>query len=163
MNTLFDDEIYSFDTSAFFAAFHERYPIDYFPTLWGMVKKLIQSNRLKMSQVIYEETVKDSEVKKWFNQNQLKRFLHVSIDESIQARVREILSEFPRLIDTRRQKSGGDPWCIALALITDHGIVVTEEKPTDSVKRPHIPDVCLHFNIEWINLVELIKRENWII
>ena len=36
MNTLFnqDQVIYSLDTSALIAAFHERYPIANFPTLW---------------------------------------------------------------------------------------------------------------------------------
>lgn len=52
MNSLFnhDQSIYSIDTSALIAAFHERYPIENFPSLWRKIETLIKNGRLKMSQ-----------------------------------------------------------------------------------------------------------------
>ena len=154
--------IYSIDTSSTIAAFHEHYPIQFFPTLWNNIEKLIQGRRLKMSQMVFEETMKDPDIKLWCNQNQFRQFLYEEIDLSVQEKVREILAEFPRLVDSRSGKSGADPWCIAYALITDNSIVVTEENLTDSVKRPKIPDVCKYFDIGCIKMVDLIKTENWI-
>ena len=164
MNALFnhDQVIYSIDTSALIAAFHEHYPIKNFPSLWDKIETLIKNNRLKMSQIVFEEAMRDTEIKLWCDQNQLKPNFQVAIDESVQEKVSEILSEFPRLVDNRTGKSGADPWVIALALTDQNYIVLTEENPTHSENRPKIPDVCTHFGVECVKIVDLIKRENWI-
>ena len=164
MNSLFnhDQVTYSIDTSALIAAFHERYPIENFPSLWREIEALIKNGRLKMSQVVFEEAMRDTEIKQWCDENQLKSDFQVTIDESVQEKVSEVLSEFPRLVDNRTGKSGADPWVIALALTDENYIVLTEENPTHSQNRPKIPDVCTHFYVECIKIVDLIKRENWI-
>ena len=164
MNSLsnHDQVIYSIDTSALIAAFHERYPIENFPSLWREIEALIKNGRLKMSQIVFEEAMRDTEIKQWCDENQLKPDFQVTIDESVQECVNEVLSQFPRLVDSRTGKSGADPWVIALAMITQNCVVVTEENATHSVNRPKIPDACVHFHIECIKIVDLIKRENWI-
>ena len=154
--------IYSLDTSALIAAFHERYPIENFPSLWRKIEELIKNDRLKMSQVVFDEAMRDTEIKQWCDHNQLKSYLQVAIDESVQEKVSEVLLEFPRLVDSRTGKSGADPWVIALALINENYIVVTEENPTNSENRPKIPDACANFNLQCIKVVDLIKKENWI-
>ena len=164
MNSLFNHNqvTYSIDTSTLIAAFHERYPIENFRSLWREIEALIKNGRLKMSQVVFEEAMRDTEIKQWCAENQLKPDLQVPIDELVQERVNEVLSQFPRLVDSRTGKSGADPWVIALAMITPNCVVVTEENRTHSVNRPKIPDACVHFHIECIKIVDLIKRENWI-
>ena len=164
MNSLLnhDQVIYSLDTSALIAAFHERYPIENFPSLWHKIEELIKNGRLKMSQIVFEEAMRDTEIKQWCDQNQLKQNLQVTIDESVQERVNEVLSQFPRLVDNRTGKSGADPWVIALAMITQNCVVVTEENPTHSANRPKIPDVCAQFNLQCIKILDLIEKENWI-
>lgn len=164
MNSLFDyDQVtYSIDTSALIAAFHERYPIKNFPSLWGKIKTLIKTGRLKISQIVFEEAMRDTEIKQWCDENQLKPDFQVAIDESVQEQVSEVLSKFPKLVDDRTGKSGADPWVIALALTLENCVVVTEENPTNSENRPKIPDACAHFRVECIKIVDLIKKENWI-
>ena len=159
MNSLFnhDQVIYSIDTSALIAAFHEHYPIKNFPSLWRKIETLIQNDRLKMSQIVFEEAMRDTEIKQWCDENQLK-----SDFQLVQEKASDVLLEFPRLVDNRTGKSGADPWVIALALTDENYIVLTEENPTDSKNRPKIPDVCTHFHIECIKIVDMIKRENWI-
>lgn len=164
MNSLlnYDQIIYSLDTSALIAAFHERYPIANFPSLWRKIEELIRNGRLKMSQIVFEEAMRDTDIKLWCDEYQLKPDFQVPINELVQEQVSEVLSEFPRLVDNRTGKSGADPWVIALALTAENYIVLTEENPTDSKNRPKIPDVCDHFNLQCIKVVDLIKRENWI-
>ena len=157
-----DQVVYSLDTSALIAAFHERYPIQNFDSLWRRIEELIRNGRMKMSQVVFEEAMRDTEIKQWCDQNQLKQDFQVAIDEAVQERVNEVLSRFPRLVDNRTGKSGADPWVIALALTFENCVVVTEENPTDSQDRPKIPDACAHFNLQCIKIVDLIKNENWI-
>ena len=63
---------------------YHRYPIANFPTLWHKIEELIKSDRLKMSQVVFDEAMRDSEIKQWCNQNQLKQYFQVPIDEFVQ-------------------------------------------------------------------------------
>lgn len=164
MNSLLnqDQVIYSLDTSALIAAFHERYPIENFPSFWRKIEALIKNGQLKMSQIVFDEAMRDTEIRQWCDENQLKPDFQVVIDEAVQEQVSEVLSEFPRLVDNRTGKSGADPWVIALALTIENCVVVTEENPTHSQNRPKIPDVCVHFNLQCFKIVDLIEKENWI-
>ena len=164
MNSLFNQNqsVYSLDTSALIAAFRERYPIENFPAFWRKIEELIRNDRLKMSEVVFEEAMRENDIKEWCDQNGLKQDFQEPIDESMQIKVNEILREFPKLLDDRKGRSGADPWVIALAMIYQNYIVVTEEKPTYKKQRPNIPDVCDGFNVECIQIVDLIRRENWI-
>ncbi len=164
MNSLFNQNkvVYSLDLSALFAAFNERYPIANFPGFWSKMEELIKSDRLIMAEVAFEKALKDEGVKNWCNDNQLASYLRSVTDDALQRKVSEILLLFPKLLDDRRGKSGDDPWVIALAMVTQNCIVVTEEQSTRTRDRPKIPDVCAHFNLECIQLVELVQREEWI-
>ena len=64
--------IYSLDTSALIAAFHERYPIENFPSLWRKVEELIKNDRLKMSQIVFDEAMRDREIKQWCDSESIK-------------------------------------------------------------------------------------------
>ena len=63
-----------------------------------------------------------------------------------------------RLIDTRRNRSGSDPFVIAVAQV--HGLaVVSYEQRSGAVRRPHIPDVCDALNIRTLGLVDLFREQ----
>ena len=165
MNSLFNQNkvVYSLDLSALFAAFNERYPVENFPGFWSKMEELIRNDRLKMQEVAFDKAQNDDEgFKKWCKENQLRPNFRWATNDPIQRKVSEILKLFPKLLDDRRGKSGDDPWVIALAMVSPNCIVVTEEKHTNSPLRPKIPDVCAHFNLQCIQLVELVQRENWV-
>ena len=164
MNSLLNQNqvVYSLDTSALFAAFNERYPIENFPPFWRKIKALIKNHRLKMAEIAFEEAMRDTGVQQWRDQNQLEPYLQWTTDNSIQVAVSDILSIFPKLLDDRSGKSGADPWVVALAIVFPNCIVLTEEGPTNSPNRPKIPEACSHFGVEYISLVDLIRRENWV-
>ena len=81
MNSLLnhDQIIYSLDTSALIAAFHERYPIDNFPALWRKIEELIKIGRLKMSQIVFDEAMRDTDIKQWCDEYQLKPDFQVAL------------------------------------------------------------------------------------
>lgn len=159
MNSLFNQHqtIYSLDASSLIEAYH-NYPIDNFPSLWDELEQLIKSDRLKMPEVAFDE-VKDKELKKWCEEKQLKSYIRVTIDQIDQNKVQALT---PKLVNPNTGESGGDPWVIALAQDIQDCIVVTQEKFSRNEDRPKIPNVCKDLGIECINLLELIKRENWI-
>ena len=117
-----------------------------------------------MSQPVFEEAMGNEELEKWCSQKGLQSFLEVKVDESIQYHVSAILKDYPGLINAPKNKSGADPWAIALAVqyVQYPGaVVVTEEKSTGDRKHPRIPDVCDFSQIEWVNIAGVVRKENW--
>ena len=150
--------MYCFDASVFINAWQRDYPPDVFPTMWNNMENLAADfGIVTPEEVRVELERKDDAVLKWI----LGRpHVLIPIDASIQLAVTEILRQYPRLIDTRKGRSGADPFVIALAQI--RGLpVVTYEKERGNLDRPNIPDVCNALNIESISLVDLARRERW--
>lgn len=109
-------------------------------------------------EVRHELDKKDDDVRAWADG--LEGF-YMPIDDATQDAVSAILADHPRLIDTRRGRSGADPFVIALARV--HGCaVVTGERPSGSLRRPKIPDVCRAVGVECLSVLELIRKEGWV-
>ena len=53
--------------------------------------------------------------------------------------------------------SGADGWLIAYAAVHDM-VVVTHEKPEPNSARIKIPDVCLKFNVTYVNTFEMLRQ-----
>ncbi len=150
---------YCIDTSAIITAWNKNYPIDVFPTLWSNLDNLIDTGKMcAPDEVLKELEKKDDEVLKWAKRNN-KMFS--SLEEDIQKIASEILIQFPNLIDENSTSpSFADPFIIALAKYK--GItVVTEEKFTTSPTRVKIPNVCAHFSVPCINLLDMVKELRW--
>lgn len=107
-----------------------------------------------------DETEKKSkELHAWLKE---RPELFIDYEEEIQIEVRNILSTYPRLIMEKKQRFAADSFIIATAKARSL-IIVTEEKPSGSLNRPNIPDVCRDMQLEWISLIQLIRAEAWVI
>lgn len=151
--------VYSFDTSALIHAWRRAYRPKSFPTFWDRMDDLVAEGRLKISSEVYAELEKkDDDVFNWCKERRDQ--IYVDIDDSVQDRVVEIMATHPRLVDTTNGKSGGDPFVIAIASCGGNiTTVVTQEHPGKN----RIPQVCDAEGIEWVNLVDFIEREAWVI
>ena len=146
---------YCIDTSALIAAWSERYPPKLFPGVWERIDKLIKEGRLVAPEDVRREVRDKADgLFDWVNE---RRALFVDLELEIQERAKEILREHPWLLKNVPGKSPADPFVIALAMERSL-IVVTEEAP-GSPKKPKIPLVCSAYNVECINLLELLTRE----
>lgn len=149
---------YCIDTSVILTAWRRDYPRDVFPSLWYNIESLIESRKLVApEEVLVELERKDDEILKWAKQ---RRFMFIPVDVHIQQIVRNILRQFPRLLDTRRNRSGADPFVIGLATI-ERLTVVSGEARTDNLAKPNIPDVCRALKIPCIKLVDLAREQQW--
>lgn len=149
---------YSLDTSALLNSWRRFYPPDVFTSLWDRIDELIAKGILVASEeVLVELGKKDDEVYRWARQR-LQMF--VPIDGQQQQLVRNILAIYPTLVDTRRNRSGADPFVIALAQLEGR-TVVTYESPSNNPSRPHIPDVCVGVGIRCISFLKLIRERGW--
>lgn len=77
--------------------------------------------------------------------------------------VRAILAirAFQQLIGKKQRLRGwpvADPFLIARAMVTG-AVVVTEEKRKGNAAK--IPNVCEHFNVDYMTLEDLMAEEGW--
>lgn len=150
---------YSIDTSAILDAWTRYYPPDVMPGLWKQLEELIGNGQLiATEEVLYELEKKEDDAYEWSKNNEN---MFILTDERIQLAVIEILRDHKKLIDTRKNRSGADPFVIALAKVEGCG-VVTGEKPTNRPERPKIPDVCRAIVIPCINILQLCREQKWV-
>jgi len=149
--------IYSIDSSALIHGWRRIYRPKNFGFVWDRFDTLIAEGRLRASIEIFREMEKkDDEVFDWCKDRRDKLF--VEIDDLCQHHVIRLMSNYPRLVDTVKGRSGGDPFVIALAAtMRPPMVVVSEESPS----RQRIPDVCQAENIRCIRLPDLIEEEDW--
>jgi len=149
---------YSIDTSAILETWRRSYPPDVFPGLYSRLDELIQLGDLRATEeVLYELERKDDEVVQWVKG---RPEFFVEIDNDIQLAVQEILLKHKKLLDQRKNRSGADPFVIALAQLNEC-TVVSNERATKSPERPNIPDVCRAYGIRCITVLELIREQGW--
>lgn len=153
--------LYSFDTSAFLEPWNRHYPRDHFPSLWEKLGDLINSGNIIATEEVRIELARiEDDVYRWALERE-KMFIPVRGE--IQQAVKSILDKYPRLVDKRRNRSGADPFVIALAQIQmEKCTVVTYETHGNIQTNPRIPDVCDALGIRCINVSALIQDEGWV-
>lgn len=151
---------YCVDSSSLLHAANRAYPPRRFPRLWREIEALVDEGRLIISIEVYRELErKDDEVFAWCKER--RDVFCREIDGDVQAHVIRLMRAYPRLVDTRKGKSGGDPFVIAQALAANpHLVIVTEEKG-GSETSPKIPFVCANEGLRCIDILTLIDEEDW--
>jgi len=121
---------YSIDTSALIHAWRRAYPPKNFQSFWAKLEQLIDDEEIHASiEVLNELKKKDDDIHKWCN-GQPDSFC-IDIDDDLQEHLAHIMGTYPRLVDTVKGRSGGDPFVIAVA--RSHSplplTVITQESP----------------------------------
>jgi hypothetical protein len=138
---------YCIDTSCLIAAWEERYPIENFPKFWTLLDKAIADGKIVAPEAVLDETEpKSAELHAWLKERDT---MFVPLEEAVQVQV-------------KKQRFAADPFVIATAVVQKR-VIITEEKPTGSLKRPNIPDVCGDLGVDYISLLQLIRAEKWVI
>lgn len=120
---------------------------------------LIEEERLVSPVDVLHETKKRSdELHAWLK---ARKAMFRELTDDVQIEASQVLAQFPRLAGEKKMRTSADPFVIALARVEGFQLI-TEEKPTGSLARPNIPDVCLELGMTTINLLQLIQKERWI-
>lgn len=151
--------LYCFDTSALMDAWNRYYPPDVLPPLWDKLDGFAATGKaISPDEVLKELSKKDDALYKWTKR---RPALFVPLDTDVQVQAAAILGAFPRLVDTRKNRSIADPFVIALAQVKS-ATVVTGERASGTTEKPRIPNVCSHFGVKAINMLQLIRDEGWV-
>lgn len=133
-----------------------------FPTLWDYMEQLIKQDRLISVRECKEEIEsygRNDHTKIWAK-NHSSIFLAATPEET--AFIAEIfkIAHFRQLISQKAALQGkhvADPFLIASAKIKKATVVTQEELKPHAAK---IPNVCRHFGIPYINLEQMMEKEN---
>jgi hypothetical protein len=124
-----------------------------------LIDDLIDEEGLKCSMEVLEELKKkDDDLYAWAKARKDKLF--VELDDATQNALISIMKRHPKLVDTAKGKSGGDPFVIALAMAANPNMTVVTQEDLGKVK---IPDVCDHEGIEYFKIADLIEAEDWVL
>lgn len=148
---------YSIDSSSLIHGWRRVYRPKNFPFVWDRLDSLARDGRLRVSVEVYHELAKkDDELHAWCKER--KEALVVDLDDQCLEHVSRIMSVYPRLVDTVKNRSGGDPFVIALAATGAPPMtIVTEEQPG----KTKIPDVCMAEGLPYLGLADMIEQEDW--
>jgi hypothetical protein len=151
---------YSVDTSAFLDAWVRYYPPDVFPGIWEQMDGAATGTILFISdEVLNELEKKDDGAHKWVK---ARPRIVVALNNVIETHVKEIMERYPRLVDTKKGRSVGDPFVIAVAR-ANKLTVITGENPTGVIAKPKIPDVCEDLGVRWIRILEFFREQKWVL
>src|SRR5579864_2924291 len=146
---------YSIDTSGFLDAWVRNYPSDVFPTIWQQMDGAARDGTLVASdEVLRELERKDDGAHAWVK---ARPQMLVPLDSEIEEHVRDIMRRYPRLVDTKKGRSVGDPFVIAVARVRNL-TVITAENATGKPDVPRIPDVCDDLGIPWIRMLDFFRE-----
>ena len=149
---------YCVDTSALMDGWRRWYPHEAFPSLWKELENLVAGGELIAPDEVLEELKKkEDDLFKWAKSQ--KKLFHV-LDAETQVALREVMAQFPRLVNTQKERSTADPVVIALARVKSFA-VITGEKAAGNDARPRIPNVCDFYSVRHLTLPELIRERRW--
>ena len=152
--------LFSFDSSAFIHAWHRAYRPKNFPSFWTNLEEEVEQGLIVASvEVLSELERKDDDIHKWCKRLAAK--LTVEVDDVQQQHMQHIMGTYPRLVDTVKGKSGGDPFVIAVARCERSRIAVVSEEDFGKKDSPRIPDVCKAENIKCYKLADFIASRGW--
>jgi hypothetical protein len=151
------DKGYVIDSCALIDLQRRRYPPDVFPTLWENINLLVTQEKLKSHREVLKELKQnDDELLTWANNH---KEIFGDPNEEQQSRVKEILNDFSKLVDSNKMGPQADPFVIARALCEDMAVVTSETE--GSAEHPKIPYVCKAKGVKCMSLLEMFRELKW--
>lgn len=145
---------FSFDTSAFIEPHIRLYPRDLFEAHWQWVERLIGDGTIRCSELVKIELSKtEDDLFKWSKDQEN---LFIPIDTETQTALKEVIRKFPIITDYHRDRSGADPWVIALAMANDCHVVTYENMGKKNEAK--IPNICRYFSIKCYTWIEVFRE-----
>jgi len=157
MKLPFPEFTYCIDTSAIIDIRRRQYPPDVFESLSLKLDDIIDGGQIiAPHEVLRELGSIDDEVLKWAK---VHRHMFRDLDDVQVTIVKEVMANFPRLVDVRKTTPAADPYIVALAKI--EGATVISSEGWGDMNRPRIPDVCRTYAIPHMSALEFFRHRGW--
>lgn len=147
---------YCIDTNILIDAGERYYPPDIVPGFWKNLDELIDAGRLKAPEMLIEELErKDDDWRQWVYDRKDK--LIVPMDMPQVDALKRVMTVY-QAQSSNISRVTGDPFFVSLALAQGLTVVTSESERKGKVK---IPKICDALGVKSINLLEMMRRENW--
>lgn len=146
--------------SNIFITMQRMHPRDIFVQMWTQLESSIAVGEVMTAEEVFNELARgDDDLSEWM-ENQPG--LVIPFDDDCERALTVVNDRCPTLVDIDSERSLGDPFVVATAIIT-LGTVVTAEKPRkDQVNGPmKIPDACQEMSLACIDWFEFLRAIGW--
>ena len=152
------------DANAFIEPKDRYYGFDLCPGYWNALLRQHQAGVvLSIDRIETELKAQDDEIKAWIADAAPKTFFKKTQDQAVvdqfQAMLTWVYSE-PQFINAARTEfaSVADGWLVAFAKVNACSVVTHEEYAPDVRRKVPIPNVCVEFDVPYVNLFEMLHE-----
>ena len=152
------------DANVLIEANNRSYPINRAVTFWSRLAEQVELGSIACTRRVYKEVAEHEQhqdaVANWIRVRKDK--LRITPPRDVQKLVGEIGQYLFNntqydVAETWAFCRGGDPWVVAHAKI-DNGVVVTHESALrPQAKKPRVPDVCRHFEVQCVDVLRMFE------
>lgn len=141
-------------------------PIGYreFAGFWEMIERNMESGIVRITKRNFQEITEgrdtEDDLAKWLKP---RRGVSIGVPpnkevQAFAAKIGDYVYSNPIFYERHRARfsRGADAWLIAQAAVDD-GTVVTREVSQPESHAPKIPDLCSHFQVKCISLIDIMK------
>lgn len=160
---------YIFDTNCFIEPHRKFYPIDVAPSFWRKIKRLADSNTIASIDKVYDELFKNNDtLTSWISNNLSASFFKDTNGDEVLTNYRKVVQwangksdqYLQKAIDEFLEYERADAWLVAYGMTTDCTIITYEVSAPESKNSIKLPDVCIQFNVSWMNTIEMMRELN---
>jgi len=161
---------YIVDSNFFIQAHRAYYPLDVVQSFWLKIQSLAFSGKLKsidkVRKEIFDNSSHEDDLIEWCK-NSLPNDFFIETDSVIENYIKITTwansmehHYSAHAIQEFLETDLADPWLIALAMSNNWTIVTYEKSEPNRKSKIKIPEVCNHFNVKYINTIEMLRELN---
>jgi predicted RNA methylase len=154
---------YVLDANAFIEAKNRYYGFDICPGFWGALIGQHEAKRIfSIDRIRNELSEQDDEVKAWIEEQAPDSFFKKTEDSAVIATFQRLVAwvySVDQFADHAKTEfsSVADGWVIAYAAVNHLTVVTHEEFAPHSKRKVPIPNVCVEFEVEYVNTFEMLR------
>lgn len=159
---------YLLDANVFITAHRKFYPFDIVPSFWRqLVEKA--ADKIIIIEEIDNELLRGQDVLvEWYKENRDKFQILRIPDQSVivaSRRIMNYISENEQFTESAKIEfaSSADLWLCAHGLAFGGKIVTLETYESEIKKRVKVPNVCVEFGIEYMDLLQFMRAMDFVL
>lgn len=160
---------YVLDTNVFIDASRSYYSFEFGSKFWDFLIDNARNNKIISIDKVYDEIKQgDDNLSKWADEKFKEYFINTQNEDVLNA-----YAEIVRWAYTQKGKykesaiyefmkeNNADTWLIAFAKTHNYTIVTNESLNPEIKKKIPIPNVCIHYNIQYVNIFDMLRKLNF--
>lgn len=160
---------YIIDSNVLIEAHRRYYSLDIAPAFWNFLIESAKFGRIQGIDRVYDEILKGKdELAKWVKNSFSFTFLNTKNDSDVLKKYGTLInwayghSQFNQAAkDEFARVENADAWVVAYALSKNYVVVTQEVFDKNVRKKIPIPNVCIAFDVKYINTFTLLRELNF--